>query len=81
MLRYHQQVKVKLYVGIYKDKNLCDVVPMETCHVLLRRPLQFAKNSMHNGCSNEITFTQEKNKYLFYPLTPSQVLDGQIRLK
>jgi len=55
MLRYHQQVKVKLSVGIYKDKILCDVVPMETCHVLLRWPLQFAKNYMHNGCTNEIT--------------------------
>jgi len=36
---------------------------------------------MHNGRSNEITFTHEINKYLFYPLTPSQVLDDQIRLK
>jgi len=80
MLRYQQQVKVELSVGIYKDKILCDVVPMETCHVLLRRPLQFAKNSMHNGRTTEITFTHEKNKYLF-PLTPSQVLNYQIRLK
>ena len=71
MLRYHQQVKVELSVGIYKDKILCDVVPMETCHVLLRPPWQFAKNSMHNGRTNEITFTHEKNKYIFYPLTPS----------
>jgi len=29
MLRYHQQVKVELSVGIYKDKILCDVVPMD----------------------------------------------------
>jgi len=71
MLRSQQQVKVELSVGIYKDKILCDVVPMETCHVLLRPPWQFAKNSMHNGRTNEITFTHEKNKYIFYPLTPS----------
>ena len=38
MLRYHQQVKVESSLGIYKDKILCDVVLMETCHVLLRRP-------------------------------------------
>ena len=80
-LTINQQVKVKLSVSIYKYKILCDVGPMGTCHVLLRRPWQFAKNSMHNGRTNENTFTHEKNKYLFYPLTSSQVLDDQIRLK
>ena len=38
VLRYHQ-VKVKLSIGVYKDKFLCEVVPKETCHVLLRQPL------------------------------------------
>ena len=80
MLRYHQQVKVKLSIGIYKDKILCDVVPKETCHVLLRRPLQITKMSMNNG-RNKTTFTHEKNKYLFYPLTSFWVLDGKKRLK
>jgi len=32
------QVKVKLSVGNYVDDVLCDVVPMEACHVLLGRP-------------------------------------------
>ena len=74
----NQQVKVELSVGIYKDKILCDVGPMETCHVLLRRPWKFFKNSMHNDHTNEITFTHEKKNYA---LTTSQVLDDQIRLK
>ena len=60
MLRYHQQVKIKLSIGINKDKFLCDVVPKETCHVLLRRPLQSVKNSMLNGRTNETTFTHKK---------------------
>ena len=37
-LTVNLQVKVELFVGIYKDKILCDVGPMETCHVLLKRP-------------------------------------------
>jgi len=32
------QVKVKLSVGNYVDDVLCDIVPMEACHVLLGRP-------------------------------------------
>jgi len=55
----HQQVKVELSIDIYKDKVLCDVVPKETCHILLRRPLQIAKNSMLNGRTNKTTFTQK----------------------
>jgi len=31
------QVKVKLLVKNYVDDVLCDVVPMEACHVLLGR--------------------------------------------
>ena len=80
-LTVNQQVKVELSVCIYKDKILCDVVPMETCHVLLRTPWKFAKNSIYNGRTNEIIFAHENNNYIFYPLTSSQVLDDQIRLK
>jgi len=32
------QVKVKLSIGKYEDNVVCDVVPMEACHVLLGRP-------------------------------------------
>ena len=38
VLRYHQ-LNVKLSISIYKNKFLCEVVPKETCHVLLRQPL------------------------------------------
>ena len=56
----NQQVKVELSIGTYKDKFLCDAVPKETCHVLLRRPLQRVKNSMLNGRTNETIFTHKK---------------------
>jgi len=32
----NQQVKVELSIGTYKDKVLCDAVPKQICHVLLR---------------------------------------------
>jgi len=38
MLGYHQ-LNVKLSISIYKNKFLCEVLPKETCHVLLRQPL------------------------------------------
>jgi len=37
-LTVDKQVKIEFSVGNYKDKVLCDVVPMEACHILLGRP-------------------------------------------
>ena len=60
ILRYHPQVKVELFIGIYKDKILCDIVPKETCHVLLRRPLQSVKIFVIYGRIKETAFTHKK---------------------
>ncbi|XP_068479401.1 uncharacterized protein [Phaseolus vulgaris] len=59
MPRYHQ-VKVKSSIGIYKVNFLCEVVPKETCHVLLRQPLQRIEISMNKVCNNETTFTHKR---------------------
>jgi len=36
-LSVDKQVEIKFSIGNYKDKVLCDVVPMEACHMLLGR--------------------------------------------
>jgi len=58
-LTVDKQVKVELSVRNYKDKVLCDVVPMEACHILLGRPWQFDKKTMHNGFTNDIIVEQD----------------------
>ena len=75
------QVKVEFSVGNYKDKVLCDVVPMEACHILLGRPWQFDKKTKHNGLTNEITFTHKEKKFVFYPLSSSQVINDQVQMR
>jgi len=39
------------------------------------------KKTMHNGFSNEITFTHREKKFVLYPLTPSQVVKDQVQMK
>lgn len=68
MPRNHQ-VKVKSSIGIYKDNFLCEVVPKETCHVLLRQPLQKIEISI-----NETTFTHKRE------ILHEGELMGQIRV-
>ena len=37
-LKVNKQVKVTTTLGHYEDTILCDVVPMQACHILLGRP-------------------------------------------
>jgi len=77
----NHQVKVKLSIRKYEDSVLCDVVPIEACHVLLGEPWQFDKKTMHNGLTNEISFTHKENKFVFHPLSPSQVVEDQVQMR
>uniref|UniRef100_A0A151UGX0 CCHC-type domain-containing protein n=1 Tax=Cajanus cajan TaxID=3821 RepID=A0A151UGX0_CAJCA len=76
-----QLVKVKLSIGNYEDVVLCDVVPMEACHILLGRPWQFDKKTMHIDLTNEITFTHREKKFVLHPLSPQQVVEDQAQMK
>nr|KYP32501.1 hypothetical protein KK1_046807 [Cajanus cajan] len=76
-----QQVNVKISIGNYEDEVLCDVVPMEACHILLGRPWQFDKKTMHNGLTNEITFIHKEKKFVLHPLSPQQVAEDQAQMK
>jgi hypothetical protein len=41
--------RLNFAIGSYHDVVECDVVPMQACHILLGRPWQFDKDSMHHG--------------------------------
>jgi hypothetical protein len=48
-----KQCLVEIKIGGYKDEILCDVIPMDVCHILLGRPWQFDRRKN--------TYTLEKN--------------------
>ena len=47
-----EQCDVDFQIGAYKDNILCDVMPMDICHILLGRPWQFDKSVLHDGRRN-----------------------------
>lgn len=48
---------VEFSVGdAYKDQIYCDLVPMDACHLLLRRPWEFDRRVIHDGYLNTYTF-------------------------
>ncbi|XP_048628431.1 uncharacterized protein LOC125598279 [Brassica napus] len=58
-----KQVKVLLSVGKYQDEITCDVAPLEASHILLGRPWQYDKRSVHDGFTNRYTFIHKETSY------------------
>jgi len=76
-----KQVLVSFSIGRYKDEVLCDVVPMHAEHLLLGRPWQYDRRTIHDGFKNKYSFVKEGRTFTLVPLTPSQVYEDQVRLR
>ncbi|XP_059075260.1 uncharacterized protein LOC131875213 [Cryptomeria japonica] len=63
----NEQCWVEFHIGGYKDKVLCDSIPMDVCHILLGRPWQYDKYAKHDGRKN--TYVIEKDGVTF-TITP-----------
>jgi len=59
------RVLVPIQIGNYIDQILCDVIPMDIGHIIFGRPWPFDNNTLHDGFSNKITFSQITNIFCF----------------
>jgi hypothetical protein len=68
-----KQCLVEFKIGGYNDKILCDVIPMDVCHLFLGRPWQYDRNVIHDGRMN--TYTLEKNgrTHMLLPIKDKEV--------
>jgi hypothetical protein len=68
-----KQCQVEFKIGGYRDEILCDVIPMDVCHVLSGRPWKFEINGIHDGRKN--TYTLEKNgrTHMLLPIEKTKV--------
>lgn len=64
----NEQSEVEFQIGKYKDKVLCDIMPMDVCHILLGRPWQFDRRVTHDGVSNCYQFEKDGIKHTLVPL-------------
>ncbi|KAI0522935.1 hypothetical protein KFK09_005324 [Dendrobium nobile] len=58
---------VHFSIGKFKDQAWCDVQPMDACHLLLGRPWQFDRKTVHNGFANTYTLTQGPETIVLMP--------------
>jgi len=80
-IKVSKQVLVSFSIGRYRDEVLCDVIPMHAGHMLLGRPWQYDKNTMHDGRTNKYSFVMHGKPITLVPLTPQQVYEDQVRIK
>ena len=65
-------------IATYIDFVDCDVVPMQACSLLLGRPWQFDKNSVHHGSTNQYTLVHKDKKIALLPMSPEQILKDDL---
>ena len=74
-----KQCLVGFVIGSYKDKVLCDVLEMSACHVLLGRPWQYDRKSIHNGFTNTYTIRHEGKLEDLILLPPHKAISPPVR--
>ena len=67
-----EQCLVKFKIGHYFDEFLCDIMPMDCCHILLGRPWQYDRYGVHDGRLNQYTLWVNGKKKTLLPLIESR---------
>eukprot|EP00253_Pinus_taeda_P003741 PITA_03741 len=63
-----EQCEVKFHIGRYKDRVVCDIMPMDVCHILLGRPWQYDWKVVHDGKTNFYKFVKDGIKHTLVPI-------------
>jgi hypothetical protein len=68
-----KQCLVKFKIGGYRYEIMCDVIPMDVCHILLGRPWQFDMNVIHDGRKNTYTIENNGRTHMWLPIEEKKV--------
>lgn len=74
----NEQCEEELQLGKYKDKILCDVMPMDVCHIFLGRPWKYDRGAMHDGKINTYKFVKDGINHTLLPMGEEDALGKKI---
>jgi hypothetical protein len=76
-----KQVAVVFAIGKYSNEVICDVVAMYASYLLLGRPWQFDRKTIHDRFRNRFTIVKDGKTITLVPLSLKQMYDDHIKLK
>ncbi|XP_074291693.1 uncharacterized protein LOC141618478 [Silene latifolia] len=66
----YKQALISFSIGqAYTDEVMCDIILMDSCHILLGRPWEFDRSIVHHGRNNTYSFTKDGQRITLTPLT------------
>jgi hypothetical protein len=69
----NEQCKVEFQIGTYKDEMLCDIIPVDVCHILLGRPWHYDRKAIHGGRRNTYSLEKDGRKHVLFPLKDESI--------
>ena len=66
-----EQCLVKFKIWHYFDEVLCDIMPMDSCHIFLGRPWKYDRCATHDGRLNQYTLWLNGTKQMLLLLIES----------
>ncbi|PKU87302.1 RNA-directed DNA polymerase [Dendrobium catenatum] len=72
-IEVNRQCLVQFSMGKdFQEQVLCDVVPMDACHLLLGRPWQYDRKTIHDGFHNTYSFQDNGRTRILTPYNDNQ---------
>eukprot|EP00253_Pinus_taeda_P034054 PITA_34054 len=63
-----EQSEVEFQIGRYKDRVVCDIMPMDVCHILLGKPWYYDRKVVHDGLTSCYKFVKDGIKHTLMPI-------------
>ena len=67
-------MRLNFSVGDYTDTVICDVLPMDACHLLLGRPWQYDRHATHEGRSNTYSFWKAGRRHVLRSMFMGEIM-------
>ena len=67
---------MEFQIGTYKNEILCDIIPMDVCHILLGSPWQYDRKAVHDGRKNTYSLKKGGKRHTLSPLEDEVVQEG-----
>lgn len=77
-LKVTRIVRIQFSLGSYHDYADCDVVPMQASSLLLGRPWQHDRDTLHHGRTNQYTLMFKGKKITLLPMSPEAILKDEL---